>query len=182
MDLFFAKIDDLINYIGENKLIKYKDNLRNFSSNKRLLEHCCSRYMINYLCQKMYKIDNVDIITINKKPQLRNNEIYFSSSHSNEYIAIVFDNCPCAIDVEKIKDINLDKMSNRYNKNFKSLEDFYQFWTQYECRIKLGTKPNSAITKKFNENYIYTITSTNTTLNFNQQNFKDLQYETFTGK
>ncbi|MCD8025182.1 MAG: hypothetical protein LUE64_06570, partial [Candidatus Gastranaerophilales bacterium] len=88
-----------------------------------------------------YNIINPQIIVLNKKPELKNKEIHFSISHSKGLIAIAFDTDPVGFDIEYIKDRNLDKFSLRYRQKFNSLNEFYEFWTRYEAKIKLQDTP-----------------------------------------
>jgi len=79
--------------------------------------------------------------------------MYFSISHSQNIVMAAFDDFPCGIDLEKIKNINLKNFSKRYNKNFKTLVDFYKFWTEYEAEIKLQCSPKSKYSMLFENEF-----------------------------
>lgn len=158
MKIFYAKIEDLLSQTGIENLKKYAQNTQ-YKSENRLLEHCAGRFLAINVCRKCYNIVNPKIITINNKPKLENNEIYLSITHSNDYVMAVFDENNCAIDLERIRPVNLKKMASRYNKNFKTLDDFFIYWTRYECSIKQGGKINFLMSDKLENDYIYTVSS-----------------------
>ena len=88
------------------------------------------------------------------KPSIKNEldkALYFNLTHSNNSCYIICSSYKsCGIDVEEIKDIELDEdflalIFTENEKNFlekseKALEDFYIFWTLKESHLKaLGT-------------------------------------------
>ena len=160
MKIYFLKLSDFLNEIKNNRINADTENM-DFKSQKRMLQHFAWRFLVTNGCKKFYNIENPEIIKINKKPFLKNNEIYFGITHSQEYVMAIFDTHPCAIDLEKIRPINLEKMSKRYNKNFETLNDFFTFWTQYESSIKLGEKSDNVISDYFENEYIYSINTKN---------------------
>jgi phosphopantetheinyl transferase len=158
MKIFYAKIEKLLSAVGIDKLKEYAQNIQ-YKSKNRFIEHCAGRFLVINVCKNFYNIENPKIITINKKPKLENNEICLSITHSNGYVMAVFDDDYCAIDLEKIRPVNLEKMSLRYNKNFKTLDEFFIYWTQYECSIKQSGKINFLQSGKLENDYIYTVSS-----------------------
>ena len=160
MKIYFLKLSDFKNKFKNDKMNDFAQN-REIKSPERMLQHCAWKFLVTNVCKKFYNIQNPEIIKINKKPYLKNNEIYFSITHSQEYVMAIFDTHPCAIDLEKIRPINLEKMSKRYNKNFETLDDFFIFWTQYECSIKLGEKSDNMISDYFENEYIFSINTKN---------------------
>lgn len=172
MKIYFANINEITKKIGLNQLLKYNQKYDGINQ-KRIISHCAGRYLVTNICKKVYNIAEVEIIIINNKPVLKNNELYFSISHSNDYIMCVFDNNKCGIDIEKIRPINIHKMSNRYHKNFKTNDEFFEFWTEYESKIKLQAEKYDKRCNYFKDNYIYTVTSTHKIDKITIQNYFD---------
>ena len=156
MKIFYAKIDEILKVKGEKFLLNFNDN-KTYLSSKRLYEHCAGRFLINFVCGKFYNITKPQIVIKDKKPHLKNDEIYFSITHCNNVVMGVFSDFPCAIDLEKIRPVNLDKMSKRYNKNFATLEDFYKFWTLYEAEIKLHSSKSAEFSAIFQKDFMLSV-------------------------
>lgn len=171
MNIFYVNINDTVSKIGLEKLKLYAEKFE-YSSKDRFLQHCAGRFLATEVCKNFYNIDNPKIITVDKKPKLENNEIYLSITHSKEYVMAVFDDEPCAIDLEKIRSVNLEKMSARYNKKFKALDDFFKYWTGYECSIKQEGIANFVKSDKFKNEYIYTVSSI-------KNNIKNIETENY---
>ena len=127
---------------------------REFKSEKGFYEHTIGRYII----KNIFKNDEIIINTMGK-PVFKNSEVYFSISHSKEYVFVCFDKIPCGIDIEYIKHRNLKKLSFHFDKNFENLDEFYKFWTYKEASYKLGTNPAFYHYKKFKKDYFLTIVS-----------------------
>lgn len=68
------------------------------------------------------------------------NDKYFNISHSNGYIALVIDEVPVGIDIEKIREVDdslIEYISNEQEKEFiKDNESFFQVWTNKEALVK----------------------------------------------
>lgn len=146
-----------------NFLIKDKtlDFLNQFNSLKRRREYFLSRFLLNFVSKNFYNIKSAETEVINKKPQFRFSDLQFSISHSHDYIAICFDNNPIGFDIEKIKPRNYMDILEHFKVNKEFTQDqFYQFWTLYESKIKL--QQNEILSKssvKIFENYIMSIVS-----------------------
>ena len=76
------------------------------------------------------------------KPFLKNIPLYFSLSHSSEYIGVAISNCEIGLDVEKDKNFNFRRISafltdleNVFLEN--NPDRFYELWTQKEAIEKL---------------------------------------------
>lgn len=157
MDIFIINTSDA-NNISEDLLKQFEH--QKFSNIAKWKEHCLSYLMLDRILKEVYKIPNRDIEFINKKPYLKNKHIYFSISHSNEYIAISFSKSDCGIDIEEIKKRSYTNISKRMNFNSNSLEEFYYDWTKYEADYKLSSNAESY--KQFQyKNYIITAASIN---------------------
>lgn len=148
---------------------------QNFKSEKRRIEYSLGRFLILNAANEIYSIKRPEIILNNKKPELKNKEIEFSLSHCREYVFAAFDSCSCGIDAEFIRDINIEKFSERYGREFYSVRDFYKYWTEKEACIKLGTKSSHIIHKIFENNYMLCIASeTESARNIVIKNFLDI--------
>ena len=157
MKVFYIDIDEFKKNHKKDFLLPYND--KNFKTEKRFYEYTTGRYLIKNAAKKYYDIKNTEIITNEKgKPYFKNNEIYFSISHSNNIVIACFDKTPCGIDLEFIKKRDLIKLSKHYNVEFKTLDDFYKFWTIKEAEYKLNQKAKTIYTKQF-KNFFLTIAS-----------------------
>jgi len=116
---------------------KFYNNDVSISLTKHEREHILGRKVTIDVAKSFYGIDD-EIVIDGKRPHFKHNEIYFSISHSENIVAVVFDNCPVGIDVEFVKPRKLDKLIKRYNLDDKhqSLDDFYRWWTAYEAKYK----------------------------------------------
>ncbi len=153
MNIYYLYIPEL----EKNSLIaSYTDN-KDFMSEKRLLEYAAGRFLVKTVAKIFYAIED-EIVLNNKKPEFKNKDIEFSLSHSKDYVVAVFDDKPCGIDIEYIKDRDFSHIGKRYNEIFTTREDFYKFWTQKESEIKLPNcaKKNSFVFKK---NYMISVAS-----------------------
>ena len=158
MNIFYINIKDFKNTHDKDFFYQYAD--KEFKGEKRFFEHTIGRYLIKNVAQKIYKIDDVQIITNqNGKPQFKNSDLHFSLSHSKNYIIACFDEKECGIDIEFIKDRDFKKLSLRYGQNFENSEDFYKFWTLKEASYKQGNDIKDHYTTVFKNDYCMTVTS-----------------------
>lgn len=117
-------------------LFPYADT--EIKAEKRFYEYTIGRYLVKHVAQKYYNIDKTEIIkNENGKPIFKNSDLHFSISHSKNIVIACFDKYPCGIDIEYMKDRNIQKLSEYFDKNFETLEDFYKFWTTKEAKYKL---------------------------------------------
>lgn len=74
------------------------------------------------------------------KPYLKNNEIYFNISHSNEYTIIGISSSEIGVDIEKIRPIKenvINKVcTDDEKKLIKNDEDFTLIWVKKESYVK----------------------------------------------
>ena len=138
MKIFYIDIEKAKKIIGKKKLCQYADI--ELKTEKRFYEYTLGRYLIKNVAKKNYNIDDEIIINKNGKPEFKNGEIYFSLSHSKNFIVACFDKNPCGIDIEFMKKRNLKELSEYYRQNFETIEDFYNVWTMNEAEYKLGQK------------------------------------------
>ncbi len=151
-------------YIDKDKNVLDKDFLLSFGDKKFLseekeIQHCLGRYLVKTVANNFFKLDNSDIVLVNKKPRFKSNDIHFSISHSQNIIIAAFDKNPVGVDIEFMKDRNFKELFKRYNykSNNISKELFYSFWTEYEAAIKLQGAYKTKITVPFAENFMLTV-------------------------
>ena len=158
MDIFYI---DTENFKSTHK----KDFLEQFAdielkTEKRFYEYTIGRYLVKSVGEKVFGLSNTEIIKNKEgKPIFKNADIHFNISHSKGYVVAVFDNFPCGIDIEYIKPRDLGKLSKYYNREFTSLTNFYEFWTQKEATYKLGITNGKTYTTLFKETYSLTVAS-----------------------
>ena len=121
--------------------------------------HQFSYLMLDRILKEFYQTENREILN-NKRPELKNGEKHFSISHSGQYIVIAFSDSKCGIDIEQIKQREYKKISKRMKFNSANLKEFYQNWTKYEAKYKLGEIPKSEYGFEIPE-YIITAVSGN---------------------
>ena len=157
MKVFYIDIEEFKKNHTKEFLSPYND--KDFKTEKRFYEYTIGRYLIKNAAKKHFNVKNTEIITDEKgKPFLKNNELYFSISHSQNIVVACFDTAPCGIDIEFIKKRDLLKLSKHYNIEFKTQDEFYKFWTIKEAEFKLNQKAKTLYTKPF-KNFFLTIAS-----------------------
>lgn len=154
MKVFFLKKEEFLPY---DKRFLFGNS---FKSEKRNVEFALSRFLLDYVLKNVYHIENYEIETVNNKPKLKNNSLNFNISHSKEIILTGFSNSEIGVDIEFIKEKNLEKFSKYFNKEFSTLNDFYDFWTKYEAEIKLQDKVKCFKSLILEKNYYLTLAST----------------------
>ena len=160
MEVFYIDIEEFKKNHNKDFLLPYAD--REFKIEKRFWEYAIGRYLIKNIAERFYDIKNAEIlIDKNGKPYFKNNEIYFSLTHSKNIVMACFDKSPCGIDLEFIKDRNLDKLSKYYDEKFNTLEKFYKFWTLKEAEYKLNEKAKCTYFNLFNNEYYLALVSNN---------------------
>lgn len=147
MDIFYLNSKNFLQFIDEEFIKQFKK--KELGSKKRIIEHSMSMFILEYLLKRFYKIENFEIVYENKKPKLKNDEIYFNISHSKDIILIAFNDSSVGVDIEQKKERDFKKLSDYYNVQFKNKEDFYEFWTKLEAGIKLQKPVIDTITRDF---------------------------------
>lgn len=152
MEIYYLKKEAFLNSIDLNSLKEFSDN-REFSSEEKYLEHLCGLFLTKFIAKQVYNIKNTEIELKDKKPFFKNNEIYFSISHSKDIVLVGFNNANIGVDTEYMHPRNYKKIMDRYNKKMvnPTKKDFYRFWTIHEAEIKLG-KPPKAMFSTYLEN------------------------------
>lgn len=175
MDIFIIKKFDYKN-IEKNILITYQH--KEFSNENKLREHCLAYFMLDKILKDKFRIENRELEFINNKPYLISGNLFFSISHSFDYIVIGISENECGIDIEIIKERDYQSISKRMNFVSNSLEEFYKNWTKFEAEYKLGNLSKSFVQQEY-KNYMITAVSNNTKENFrffiqNGKNFSNL--------
>lgn len=134
MEVFFADK----NKISKNAVLPFLKE--EFNSLKRREEYALSRYLLDFALKNFYNIKSYSIEVKNKKPFLKDENLYFSISHSKDIALIAFDESETGVDVELMKNRDFSKFSKRFSKKFENKKDFYKFWTELESKIKLQKK------------------------------------------
>ncbi len=146
MDIFIVEIDA---DVEESK--KYQK--KSFTDSAKLKQHCMAYYAADKIMEKVYQIQNREIEYQNNKPVLKTKEKCFSISHSGKFIAQIFSDSNCGIDIEEIKPRKFKEISEKMKfQNCNTLESFYKAWTNYEAKYKLGNDNCTTVNFK-NENY-----------------------------
>ena len=158
MKVFYIDIEKARKTIGKEALNQFADI--ELKSDKRFWEYTLARYIVKTIGKEVYNIDDEIIVNKNGKPEFKHGGIYFSISHSKNLVAVCFDECPCGIDIEFMKERDLREVSIYYQKKFETIDDFYKFWTKNEAEYKLGKKTKYSYSRK-SENYYLTVVSDN---------------------
>ncbi len=129
-------------------------------------QHYAGLYLIEYAAKNVYKLENSEIEIINKKPKFKySNDVHFSISHTKNIVAVCFDDKELGFDIEQLKERDYIQIAKRMKFDLKenTLECFYKNWTLYEAKYKLHQTPIGIYTAKLNNNYIYSIASSQNT-------------------
>ncbi len=125
--------------------IKQVNSFRNHWDQARC---CYAEILIMYYLLSIKGIDNYEIEkNYYGKPFLKNiPDCFYNISHSGSWVVAVFDNQEVGIDVEEIKEIDLNIARNYFHpkeyqaiykaKENKRRELFYEFWTLKESYLK----------------------------------------------
>ena len=155
MDVFVVNFSDAKNIKPELLQGFRHKELKNKEKEK---EHCFAYLMLDRILKEVYKIQNREVEFVNKKPYLKTRELFFSISHSKEYLVLCFSKSECGIDIEKITQRDFLSISKRMNFSSKTLEEFYCDWTKYEAEYKLGSTSKNIMQTKF-KSYMITAVS-----------------------
>jgi len=115
---------------------------------------------------------NIDVANIeivcnrNGKPFIKNTNIYFSKSHSNNYVIYAFSKKPIGVDMEYLKDININLPNaffNEIEKEYikKDKLKLFEIWTLKEAVLKMNGKALKDINKINNDYKKYIIDELN---------------------
>ena len=146
MEIYYVNLDDnLFKNLSKPELKK--------------LQSSTGRKIVDYAGAEFYKITDREIIIENNKPKFKNSDIQFSISHSNQIVAVAFDDYPIGLDVEYMKERDFKSLGQHYDINTDDKIDFYKKWTQLEAEIKLQAKPEQICTEILLKDYMLTVAS-----------------------
>ena len=73
------------------------------------------------------------------RPYVKGNPVFFSLSHSGDFLVMAVDGNPVGIDAELMKHRNFARVSSWFfGEPIHDREDFYRRWTRYEAGLKLA--------------------------------------------
>lgn len=163
MEIYFIDTETFLKTFGEegNKLLSGFLGEMEFRSEKRRKEYCFGRFLLHYVLRNRYGIDNPEIVVEDKKPRIQDSSVHFSLSHSKNIVLAAFDDAPVGVDIEfmKARDFKSILAYFKIDPKVKSKEGFYNFWTEYEAKIKLQTETASFYTTKFADDFMLTVCS-----------------------
>jgi hypothetical protein len=139
MDIFFLKKSEILRSVFTFDVV--------YKSEKRNVEYQIGRFLTKYIGKVLYKISDTDIKTVDKRPEFINSDIKFSISHSEDYVAVAFSEKEVGLDIEKYKERDLEKFSKYLKQDFKTQDELYNYWTNFEAKYK------SKITNGYEQNF-----------------------------
>lgn len=128
---------------------------------KKKFQSELGRYIVDYVGKNIYNIPNRSLTIEKNKPKFTHSDIKFSISHSNNIVAVAFDDYSVGIDIEQMKDRDFSKLGNHYGINTDNKTEFYKKWTQLEAEIKIQAKAEQTYTTEFENDYMLTIATAN---------------------
>lgn len=135
MEIFIIEINNAEKVKPETlELYRKKD----ISDEEKLKVHCLSYLLVDKFLEEVYGIESREIVFEDGKPILIDGGKHFSISHSEDLIAIAFSDSNCGVDIEKIKLREFKKIAERMKFEAETLGEFYEEWTKYEAKYKLG--------------------------------------------
>jgi phosphopantetheinyl transferase len=159
MKIFYIKKDEFLEKISRQELEKVSDG-KNYKSEKKYIEHLCGLYLVKYIAEKYYNLDNANISLKDKKPEFENSNLKFSLSHSKNIIIAVFSKNNVGIDIEYMANRDFKAILNYYHRQEEpTKEKFYRFWTKYEAEIKLNCEIKSYFSLPLENDYMMTVVS-----------------------
>jgi phosphopantetheinyl transferase len=161
MEIFYLKKSEFLKSVDRASLEYFSDG-REYSSVEKYLEHLLGLFLTKFIAKHFYEINDLEIEIRNRKPFFKNSDWFFSISHSEDIVSVVFDNKNVGADVEFIRDgKNFKAIMERYGENVENptREEFYRFWTLHEAEIKLGSQIKSIFSTTFERDYMLTCVS-----------------------
>lgn len=125
-----------------------KERISKIKRNSEIIKTAFSELLIKYIIFNEFNIEPNSIeFEFNEygKPSIINmDNFYYNVSHSCNYIICAYDSNPLGIDIEKIRDVNMDISyrffaKNEYNYIMNSIDKrdcFFNIWTLKESYIK----------------------------------------------
>lgn len=158
MKIFYINTDEFLKAHDAEFLQNYAEG-REFKSQKRFVQFTLGRYLVKNAAKEVFRVEDTEIVIEDDKPRFKNASLYFSISHSKNFVAAAFDEVECALDIEEMKPRDFAALGERYGREFKSSQEFYEFWTEYEAGIKLHAVPCGKFSQVFQKNFMLTAVS-----------------------
>ena len=146
--IYIAKVGKInltkkLKYLPESKL----NRIANFKNEKDkklsvasylLLKKILSRHFIRYHYYDFKYLDN-------GKPIIEGKKINFSISHSGDYVAVAISKKPVGVDIQEMRDVDLDARKLVFNEQDEKLfqestnqvDMFYSLWVSKEAKFKM---------------------------------------------
>ncbi len=116
--------------------------LKGTENDKIALSKKAYDFVNSFAQRKFGTVEGLEMVTLeNGKPYFKNYpDFHFNISHSKLFLAIAFSDSPVGVDIEEIRDVNL-QIANRYfsenERQFvKDIESFFYVWTRKEAYLK----------------------------------------------
>lgn len=142
-------IDNINNYtdyeINNFILNKQRDMINNYHG-KLYKQAIVAEMLLKKLlkCNNNLDYNKLDFYyNENGKPFIKKQRIFFSISHSYDYVIVVISNKPIGVDIEKIRTVNKNTIELFMNENeinhlnYKTNEDIINYFTKKEAYIKM---------------------------------------------
>lgn len=150
------ELEKIIQDLPEYKQIQ----LMNTKSEKTYLQTLSAWYLLIKMCKEMKIEYHPDMILFSKqgKPSFIDNKFNFSLSHSDEYVVCIIEEYHVGIDLEKIKEVDINKAhifaSSKeidYIKEKDSIIRFWEIWCKKEAYLKLNDLTVFELSNKHNQ-------------------------------
>lgn len=148
--LIFLKAFENVSLNRQNKinnLLKNEDKYRSLGAGL-LLSYCLKKHYGLYECEQVFDVGKNGSPFMPFQP-----EIFFNVSHSADISAVCIGDKPCGVDIEKIRDINLDVAIKHFSSDeklmSKSNQGFLEVWTLKEAIIKAAGEKIAGNLNKF---------------------------------
>ena len=126
-----------------------REKCQRFKFKEDTLRTLCGELIVRYVLRERFKFKDKNIkFSKNEwgKPYIKNCPIHFNISHAGDFVAYAFSDQEIGIDIEEIKDIELDIAKNFFSPceyrvllaqaTTDRLDYFYSLWTLKESYIK----------------------------------------------
>lgn len=131
-----------------NEICNLYDDGKSYSNELKKAQHYVGLYLVDFVAKKYFDIKNPEIIYKNQKPYLKNSDLKFSISHSRNIVMVAFFENEIGLDIEyNLENRDFAKLIKRCGELISNFQEtpfeeqrkiFYDFWTKYEAKIKLG--------------------------------------------
>ena len=141
--------------------IEIKNTSKLKRTEKKKLQSQLGRHLTKQIAEVLYNSKDTEIIVENSKPKFKNTGLCFNISHSENIVAVAFDEKELGLDVEYMKERDFKSLLERYNIDSDNKDFFYQFWTEYEAEYKIQAEIKQKICFKLLPDYMLSLFSSN---------------------